>query len=297
MKRLIASIPVISEFFIRRFVESALDECAATYPLFRAFYHIACMHSPYWQPVVEEQAALFASVGITPVACVIGSPADVKWVESKGIVVQSRHDGFANFETPTLQALWEWCRENPTGIALYAHTKGVSRPHDRMRVAWRQLMDLYVIHDWRENVDKLKDLDAVGVDWLERGLYSHFAGTFMMARADWIARLPSPWVHRRDERRPGDPGWDRLHAELWANCRPGIRTESLGCPKNKWIWGGKACYQLLAEKRRMIAVACGTSNGRMANDPTPFLLAMHPDAVERALRRHPNAAIRRRLRA
>jgi len=294
--RLAASMPG-AKIIIRKMVSDAIDESERLYleskpPVFRAFYHIACLGN--WREVFREQADLFASVGILPTAYVLGSEADAAHVATR-MHVAGRHDSMAQFETPTLQMLWEWCRNNPAGVALYAHTKGVSKPRDPRRVAWRQLMGEYVIRDWRENVRLLDSVDAVGVSWLPRGV--HFSGNFFMARADWINRLPSPNDHRNKERPANDNGaWDRLGCELWLGSRPGIRVHSY-CGSS-WLASGRKVFVLLAQKRgERVAPNAGRPLHAQPNrsGPVPLIQAVGYDAVLRRIRANPRSSLVRRL--
>jgi len=77
-ERVAVAIPGVG-YFIRKMITDAIDESERLYnesrpPLFHAFYHVACMGN--WKEVFTEQADLFASVGILPTACVLGSEAD-----------------------------------------------------------------------------------------------------------------------------------------------------------------------------------------------------------------------------
>lgn len=275
---------------VRNFINEALDECAATYPKMQAFYHVACMNGEAWKPIVLEQMALFNEVGVTPVACVLGTEADAEWVREQGAVVQSVHPSMAQFETPTLQAMWEWCRENPDGYAMYVHSKGASQPGDDRRRVWRQLMGYYVIGDWPSTIDKLKNADVAGVSWLDR--HWHFSGNFFMARADWINKLPSPLDHRYKLRPPGDNGtWDRLGCELWIGSNHSVRVASL-CGRNKWVAGGRLLWKLLADK---IADRQNTKRPVVhASHPTPSQSMLTRPAVIRALQKK-NSVLRKRL--
>jgi hypothetical protein len=288
LNAIMVSVPFVSDFFVRRFINQALDLCAATYPTFQAFYHIACMGN--WQAVVTEQMGLFTSVGITPTACVIGSAADVEWIQAKGIVVHSRYDSFAQFETPTLQVLYDWCRANPDGFAMYIHTKGVSRPESDNKRAWRQLMQLYTVGDWMKNIDALRSgFDAVGVNFRDAGhdMFPHFQGNFWMATAAWINKLMPPTKHRVSREWPAFCG-PRLHAEMWVGSRPEIRVKSLCC-ENSTLWYGRRVYALLAAKLRESAGTPG-----MASPPSPMARALANPAFVKALLR-PKSAMRRRM--
>jgi hypothetical protein len=266
------------------------EDLWANITLLMPFYHIACMNK--WQTVFTEQANLFDEVGLKPSAYVLGTAADARYVEKRMRVI-GREKRIKRYETPTLQALWQWCQENPTGVCLYAHTKGVSRPDDPRRVAWRGLMNEYVIRDWRENLAKLQDHDAVGVNWLDR-INSHFSGNFFMARADWINKLPSPMDHRYKERPQGDNGsWDRLGCELWLGCRKGVRVESL-CARNAWIWGGRSVYGLLRAKLKDNASAYQYNLPSIPQLPAPLISIRRTPNIMRLANR-PNSALKSRM--
>jgi len=202
------------------------------------FYHCAIIRT--WRRVVAEQMALFKSVGLPPKIGAVGPMDDAFGVLTGNFGDVVYHGpNVQEYETPTLQKLWEWCHDlnNPTEWAvIYAHTKGVSKPGS-MRRAWRKLMEHWVVSKWKENLSLLRDHDAVGVNWrlsAPRWPTPHFAGTFWMARAEWINRLDAPVVHKKN----GDyrwqaankrADWHRMHAEMWIGSKPGIRAVSLAC--------------------------------------------------------------------
>jgi hypothetical protein len=203
---------------------------------------VACMGN--WRDVFAEQRQLFASVGLAPTACVLGEPADVEYVRSLMPVAYASPD-LQEFETPTLQRLWEWCSEHQEGAVLYVHTKGVSAPHDANKVAWRRLMARYVIEPWKTNLARLAEFDILGIDWQQSPTYPHFAGNFWMARADWIAHLPAPVNYRRH----GGPWiaeqpWERMHAEMWLGSRPYHHVKNFCCHDEN-LWCGDRVFQLL----------------------------------------------------
>ena len=199
----------------------------------QAFWHVAILGS--WRDVLPQQVALFAQVGLRPTIGVVGPTLPRSLVLEQMGDVAFRHPNVAEYETPTLQILWEWCKGHPGDAVLYCHTKGVSHPGP-IHTAWRKLMEYHVVERWRENLPLLEDHDAVGVNWRTSapGWPPHFTGTFWMARADWINKLPSPWEHRHHGDVPQPPpgrraSWQRMHAEMWIGAAPDIRVVSLAC--------------------------------------------------------------------
>jgi hypothetical protein len=208
------------------------------------WYHVACMNN--WRDVFAEQAAVFSALSLRPTACVLGSEQDAEIVRAE-MEVAYRSDNLLEYETPTLQRLWEWCRANPHGSAMYVHTKGVSNPNDKCKAAWRRLMTRHVVGDWRTNLNRLAVEDMAGVDWQHSRSYPHFSGNFWMARADWIASLQSPDEYRRQggPRIAGNP-WDRMHAEMWIGSKPWHQVGFLCC-QNVNLWCSDSVFHYLKQ--------------------------------------------------
>ncbi len=207
------------------------------------FYHVAAMNT--WRSVVREQVRLLAHVGLTDVTVgLLGDADDAATVATLAAAagvsaaVAFHRPDLSLAELPTLALLHAWARRQVAGSTparpvLYLHTKGVSRPADRTRTAWRRLMQRHTVAGWRDNVALLADVDLVGTDWVESTVHAHFSGNFWLARADWVARLDPPQVYRLshpdDFRWGGEPWRDRMFAETWVASRPGHRVASLAC--------------------------------------------------------------------
>ena len=218
---------------------------------FKAFYHVACMGN--WRQVFDDQVRQAESVGLDLEAHVIGTEEDFAYVETQVAAAFRHGQSLIQYETPTLQALYEWARENPDGAALYLHTKGVSQPQDRGKQAWRILMESEVLLKWRENLDKLATLDMVGLNWQDSRDLPHYSGNFWMARCDWLSSLPAP----KDHRAAGGPWiagnpWERMHAEIWLGCRNWHVQESLRM-RNECLYIGTRVFELPTpeENRRL----------------------------------------------
>jgi len=207
------------------------------------WYHVACMGN--WRDVLYEQVEVFQDVGLSPRACVLGLPADIEHVKKFMPVAYSSPD-WLEYETPTLQLLWEWCTSNQDGAVLYVHTKGVSNPADANKAAWRKLMMQHVVCPWEGNLKSLEVADLVGIDWQDSPNYPHFSGNFWMARADWVSHLCSPDEYRTSGGPPiaGHP-WERMHAEMWIGSKQWHHIENLCC-RNENLWAGNRVFQLLA---------------------------------------------------
>lgn len=194
-----------------------------------AFYHVSLM--PGWEPIVAEQLALAAHVGLTPLKTFVITPPGssvhrfLGMAERAGVEVDllGTADDFGLCEGPTLDALWDWCSRRPEGAVTYFHTKGASAPNDPHKRQWRRVMARTVVADWRKNLELLQCADMVGVDWQHSRDYPHFAGNFWAARADWIASLQRPSAYRlsRPDFSWASHSWrNRMYCETWLGSAP-----------------------------------------------------------------------------
>lgn len=221
------------------------------------FYHIACMAN--WQHIFDEQSRTFDEVGLLPQCCVLGTPEDVAVVRKRFPVIYEG-PSVKEYETPTLQRLWGWSRENRGGAVLYVHTKGASAPHDANKTAWRRLMTDHLVRRWRDHIEALSQVDMVGVDWIDSPDLRHFSGNFWMARADWLASLPSPHEHRAS--RVGQivafHPWERTHAEFWIGSRGYHYVRSVACRGRMPLWEGPLVFTLNPASGSTVAeIYCG----------------------------------------
>lgn len=216
----------------------------------KVFYHISCMNN--WQAVVTEQLRLLAFAGLNEAySCILGSEDDAEWCCDKSdelgidMNVGRVSPDLSLYELHTLEWLHQWALANPAGSALYFHTKGVSDPTSRHKIAWRRLMQKHVIADWRANLEKIAVADILGVSWQELIDFPHFMGNFWMARADWISHLqaPSEYRHRHADFRWAGHSWQRrMFVETWLGSEQWHHVESLVC-RNGCFWEGPQVFQ------------------------------------------------------
>lgn len=206
------------------------------------FWHVALMGR--WRQIVPEQHALFQRLGLRPKVGAVGLRR-MRLLRAIGELVYFSPNT-REYETPTLQKLWEWCISLPDPhrhAVLYCHTKAVAHHRDGRGDLWRQLMHRWVVERWRENLALLAKHDVVGFVHNARnptGDYTaHFAGNFWMARADWIVKLPPPEVYSEHHR----PRRRRFAPEMWVCCRPGYRYVSL-CAENYLVARRRNVYRL-----------------------------------------------------
>lgn len=194
----------------------------------QVFYHIAAINN-YWKNVVIEQKNILDNLGLEPICGVLGTDSDIDFVRELGLKIAYKSNNLNEYETPTLELLYQWSQCNDKSAVLYMHTKGVSADNDSKKL-WRWLMTDLLIKEYDKNLHTLEVADMVGVNWQDSPQYPHFSGNFWMARTDWINVLSSPTDHKNcgGPNIVGNP-WSRMHAEMWIGSKPYHIVESLFC--------------------------------------------------------------------
>ena len=117
-----------------------------------------------------------------------------------------------NFEYEGIKAAWEYSQKY-NGEVLYFHTKGVSNRYENINSnkvserksigvdIWKELLEYYLIDNYKECLNKLKEVDQVGVTNVTGWWWGNF----------W-------WASLKDVRRQRRPGkGDRWSYEDWLN--------------------------------------------------------------------------------
>ena len=159
----------------------------------------------------------------------------------KFVVKYNRH---WDNESDTLNNMWKFAQFSPNTHMLYIHTQGVGHKAQAWlnKDAWRIFLEFLLIYQWKECVNKLKDHDAVGVQWLkpchiaiernhrvwiDQGL---FPGNFWWSNSDYIKKLSQQSLYQYDYFHkqynidiPLDPKNERdilrLNSELWVGSK------------------------------------------------------------------------------
>lgn len=213
-------------------------------------YHVACMGNS-WLGIVNEQLLMLKESGLADSLYTLGDSVGITHVGPDGslaVVLEcARLHGVPvhvvrsdpntdHYETFAMMEIDRLAKGQQTNRPIiYMHTKGVTNPSDSLKTSWRRAMGHAVISKWRENVGYLADggrYDAAGFIWIAQG-EQHFTGTFWMARADWIRKLPAfvPYHHAKR--------LVRYSCELWigAQAHPTCRAFSHG-PVNRFVHTG-----------------------------------------------------------
>jgi hypothetical protein len=167
---------------------------AVTIDKIAVFFHVAQIGE--WQSVDREITAALEESGLR---------------ERADIFVRNECRDTGLFEFPTLNMLREFAAQHDY-FALYLHTKGVTRPSDSVS-DWRACMLYWVVHRWRECVEKLKaGYDAVGINVIDAPV-RHFQGNFWWSATPFLRRLGP--VQGANYRPTCHDQTERHKAEFW----------------------------------------------------------------------------------
>jgi hypothetical protein len=184
-------------------------------------YHVYCYDD--WKIVVDEQMKRLQKSGLYESADKLFMTINLG-TETEESVNEffNQYDKFDKeyhvtnaYEYPGIKKVKDFCDENDDVKILYFHTKGVSnkyRRHDRpdeiseVKVkgvaSWREVLEYFVIDNWKDCILKLDDYDSVGVT-CDNGW---FWGNFWWSTTKHIRTREMPTPHH-----------GRWYYEAWLN--------------------------------------------------------------------------------
>jgi hypothetical protein len=123
-------------------------------------------------------------------------------------------DKLQDYELPTLQFLYEYCKNNNDSNVLYLHTKNVGKEINLCIEDQIEYMLHFLITKWENCFEKLIEFDSCGVDLREEPTL-HYSGNFWWATSSYIATLPSPNEFNNLEKYPNTLNSIRHNQEFW----------------------------------------------------------------------------------
>jgi hypothetical protein len=165
----------------------------------KVFYHICAIH--HVMSILKENVMAMHVSGLYDAAeaiycCLCGEPEVLPQVEAflrtagKKFVVHVVKPKDTTYERLTLGAMHDLLQ--PGDVALYLHSKGVTRPFEEIE-DWARLLSYFVIKYHKEFVHALEHgYDIAGINHHNGGgRYPwHFSGNFWWVRADYYLSLP-----------------------------------------------------------------------------------------------------------
>lgn len=206
-------------------------------PTVYGLYHIFC--DAQWEDLVREQMERLRSTGLFNhtrmlyVSVIAKSEQDIERVKS--IVGTERVEYVSlttdprRFEFPALDYIYEKAQTEDF-LFYYFHTKGVTYQTEAVTdktfrrfyekiVAWRRMMEYFLMDKWRVAVNVLTGgYDTYGCYLFPPFIGRMYAGNFWWARADYFRRLPRLSDDTKQH--------NRFMAEEWLLSRSDVRRFS-----------------------------------------------------------------------
>ena len=139
------------------------------------------------------------------------------------------------YEFGCLKIIKNYCDGNSANIC-YFHTKGVyseTVPANVGVKTWRDFLNYFTITRWKDNIEKLKDYDIVGVNYDYNDMHKDYVigGNFFWTKSDYVKTLPFPekesnrfnaerWILTNNDRKvfelfnSGKLGYKNLYMEI-----------------------------------------------------------------------------------
>ena len=121
-------------------------------------------------------------------------------------------------EMNTLKTIQDFCQSAQDVQVLYLHSKGVSRGKNKNIESWVNYMEYFLIEQYSNCLEKLKEHDTVGVDLYNKPM-NHYSGNFWWANSNYINTLPT-FEEGLKRGSVNDPRW---YCEFWllnSACNP-----------------------------------------------------------------------------
>jgi hypothetical protein len=121
-------------------------------------------------------------------------------------------------EMNTIKAIQYFAQTTTDAQVLYLHSKGVSRGVNKNIEAWVNYMEYFLIENYQNCLEKLKEYDTVGVDFYDKPM-KHYSGNFWWANSSYVKTLPD-FETGLNSGLVNEPRW---YCEFWllnGNCSP-----------------------------------------------------------------------------
>lgn len=163
----------------------------------KIFYHLWMVNE--WEIIFREQMDMLRASGLTQFPIFIGCIGsgeslyrllDLCTEYDLLAEIGSFGDDEKQYEFPTLEALKEFCRLNPTWKVLYFHGKGASNDSAERQGPWRRVLTEFVTKRPIEMIRRLSSQNTIGLQFPTCGQpFWFYPGNFWWANASYINTL------------------------------------------------------------------------------------------------------------
>lgn len=126
----------------------------------------------------------------------LGIPIDKKFNNKTNIINYSKNTNL--FEIPTIKLISEFSKKYQNVDLLYLHTKGVSYKQNQNVDDWTNYMSYFMIYKYLDCMDKLKEYNTVGCNYLESPK-PHFSGNFWWSNTKYIKNIDTNNLNQKHD--------------------------------------------------------------------------------------------------
>lgn len=174
------------------------------------FHHLHPVN--YWENLYSEQMHRLCASGLYKASDFIHVGFNSKELHlpfELDKVALHRNDVFSD-DVDTLNALYQFCFENPHYKVFYFTNLGITKGWDLNKSGWRLMLEYFNIDRWRKCVDLLESYDCVGAEShfgipdrrpgqsADSVYRSHYSGNWWWATAKYIRTLNPSYISRND---------------------------------------------------------------------------------------------------
>lgn len=123
-------------------------------------------------------------------------------------------DNLSDYELPTLNFIYDFCKKKPQYNVLYLHTKNVGKEINYCIEDQIEYMLYFLVSKWKKCISILIEYDVCGVD-LRNEPTLHYSGNFWWSKSDNIISLPSPTEFNNLTIYPNPLNSIRHNQEFW----------------------------------------------------------------------------------
>lgn len=152
----------------------------------------------------------FVGDGTIPIDSILLS----KYKNNEKIIINRVSNNLEDYELPTLNLLYHFCKKNMNHNVLYLHTKNVGKEINLCIEDQIEYMLHFNVKKWKICIDKLLMHKTCGVD-LRRDPTLHYSGNFWWSNASYIATLPEPCEFNNLQKYPNPLNSLRHNQEFW----------------------------------------------------------------------------------
>ena len=188
------------------FIHAAiLDKCKD-----RIFQYLDCIFKSRLLEKVENVFICFVGNNEIP----INKNELLQYNDCEKINLVKVSNNLSDYEIPTLQFIYDFCKNDSDSNVLYLHTKNVGKEINLCIEDQIEYMLHFNVTKWQDCLKNLIEHDTCGVD-LRDVPTLHYSGNFWWTKSSHVVKLPSPNEFNDLQKFPNPLNSARHNQEFW----------------------------------------------------------------------------------